>query len=196
MPGWVWGLAACGCLPIVAVFALGMLATPALKRFKQAQREFGRTNVCLSNIQQVSRGMTMYAQDYDDRLPAATNWMDGITPYAESAGAKDGSVLQCPTVQAVNPKAYGYAYNSKLSGARLTKLTGAALTPIIYDSSNLAKNASDPQTSLPSPPRHRARRMRQGGGRLNIMGYADGHAKAVNAQGKSAQVPGLDTSGQ
>jgi hypothetical protein len=173
-----------------------MIATPALKRFKEAQRESGRTNICLSNVQQISRGMAMYAQDYDDHLPVATNWMDGIAPYAESAGAKDGGVMQCPTIVVSNPKAFGYAYNSKLSGRSFTKLTGAAMTPIVYDSSNLSRNASDPQTSMPNPPRHRARRMRAGGGRLNIMGYADGHAKAINSQGKAAQVPGLDTTGQ
>jgi hypothetical protein len=143
----------------------------------------------------MSKAMQMYAQDYDDHLPVAANWMDGVTPYAASSGSQE-DVLRCPTVKATSPKGYGYAFNSTLSGKRFSKITASALTPIVYDSTNLAKNANDPQTSLPSPPRHRARRMRPGGGQLNIMGYVDGHAKAINAQGKSAQVPGLDTTGQ
>jgi hypothetical protein len=139
--------------------------------------------------------MAMYAQDYDDRLPAAATWADGLTPYVASAGASDNNVLQCPTVQAVNPNGYGYAFNSKLAGKSVSKVAVPSQMQIAYDSTNLARNASDPVTSVPSPPRHRARRMRRGGGRVNIVSYVDGHAKAINDQGKSAQAPGLDTTG-
>ena len=42
--------------------------------------------------------------------------------------------------------------------------------PMIYDSINYARNASDPLLSLPNPGRHEG---------YNVIGYADGHAKHV-----------------
>jgi prepilin-type processing-associated H-X9-DG protein len=42
----------------------------------------------------------------------------------------------------------------------------------LYDSSNLARNASDPGTSLPNPPRHLG----------SVIGYADGHVSAGRRQ--------------
>src|SRR5438067_8612508 len=81
LPGWVWGIGACACLPIVGVVALGLLAMPAIKRFKEASREAGRTNICLSNVRQCAIAMQTYAQDYDDHLPPASSWMDATSAF-------------------------------------------------------------------------------------------------------------------
>jgi hypothetical protein len=194
LPVWIWGLGACACLPIIGIFALGLVATPFLRRLKDTQREAGRTSICLTNVKQMAMGMQMYAQDYDDRFPLATSWMDGTVPYSENGGVKDKAVFQCPTVTAVQPNDFGYAYNSKLAGKPQSKITAPALTQLVYDSSKLQRNASDVVTSLPSPARHRTRGMRRNPGRVNIMGYADGHAKAVSERGRTVIAPGLDTS--
>jgi hypothetical protein len=194
LPGWIWGLGACACLPIIAIFALGLVATPFLRRLKDAQREAGRTSICLTNIKQMAQGMQMYAQDYDDRFPVASSWMDGAASYAENGGTKDKAIFQCPTVKVVQPNDFGYAFNSKLAGKPQSKITAQAVTQLVYDSSKLGRNASDAVTSLPSPARHRTRGMRRNPGRVNIMGYADGHAKAVSEKGRTIAAPGLDTS--
>jgi prepilin-type processing-associated H-X9-DG protein len=74
----------------------------------------------------------------------------------------------CPAVHPFSLSAFGYAFNSNLSGKKVTAIANPAATPMLYDSTNLARNASDPVTSLPEPPRH---------GAGNNLGYADGHAR-------------------
>jgi hypothetical protein len=109
----------------------------------------------------LSTALLMYSQDYDDRLPRRAAWMDALGTYIRAE-----PVFHCPSVRLTGPAVYGYAFNSTLSGQKRSKLPRPATTPALYDSSNLARNASDPVTSLPDPPRHLG----------NIIGYADGHA--------------------
>ncbi len=194
VPGWVWGIGACACLPIAAVVALGLLAAPALKGIKESNRDAGRIKTCLANVKQTSASMLMYAQDYDDHLPPAATWMDATSTYADNGGTKEKQVFRCPTVLVANPAGFGYAYNTKLAGRPLAKIANTAQSQTLYDSTNLERNASDAVTSLPSPGRHRGRRFppRRNSG-FNIMGYADGHAKAVSDKGKAVTVQGLDS---
>ena len=118
--------------------------------------------------------------------------MDGVGAYAEKSGSgKD--VLRCPTVVTKEPKGYGYAFNSQLAGKPLSKIANKAQTRAVYDSDNLKRNASDPVTSLPVPARHRNRPLRRGNSTVNIMGYADGHAKAIGG-GQPSSTPGADSS--
>ncbi len=179
----------------MGIFALGLIATPTLKRIKEARREIGRTSSCLSNVQQIAAAFQMYAQDYDDRLPQSSSWMDGAGPYIDRSGAnKEATVYQCPTVLVAEPGGFGYAFNRKVAGKALSKLPGPALTQLVYDSTNLKRNASDPVASLPAPGRHRTGGMRRVTLLVNIMGYADGHAKAVDAHGRGLPGVHLDTS--
>jgi len=117
---------------------------------------------CLTNVKQDGLGLLMYSQDYDERFPPATaGWMDATVPYL-----KNNEDYQCPTVVATNPNGYGYAFNSAVAGSPLSSITAPATTLMIYDSSNLARNAVDALTSLPNPGRHSG---------LNNVCYADGH---------------------
>ena len=159
-PVWVWGLVGCGslflCIPI-----LGAILFPV---FAQA-RSSARRAACMSNEKRQALGMLMYAQDYDGLLPRTNEWMDATFPYV-----KDEAVLHCPEVSHAATGLFGYAYNSKLRGVNLNKTKNANQLPMIYDSTNLSRNASDPESSLPEPGRHRGR---------NNVAFADGHAKAV-----------------
>jgi hypothetical protein len=120
----------------------------------------------------------MYTQDYDQRFPQSVDWMDSTYPYG-----KNQSLFQCPTVKAKSPTANGYAFNSRLAGKTVKEISTPALTGMIYDSSNLSRNASDPLTSLPDPARHLYRDPSAGRRRrdqhVNMMGYADGHVQAI-----------------
>ena len=58
----------------------------------------------------------------------------------------------------------------KLNGKTLKDMPDAAKTPLLYDSTDLAKNAHDSLTSLPKPGRH--------GGKNNIL-FCDGHIESV-----------------
>lgn len=48
--------------------------------------------------------------------------------------------------------------NNWLAGRSSEKVRKPETIPLVYDSSNLARNAADPFTSLPDPPRHRENR--------------------------------------
>ncbi len=185
LPGWVWGVGACACLPILAVFALGLIAGPGLKRAGEAMREVGRTRTCLSNVKQIATGLQMYAQDYDEHLPPASGWMDTTKAFTAKGSTKEKDVFRCPAAALKVPDAYGYAYSTALAGKPLGKVGKPADAPMVYDSTNLTRSASDAVTTLPSPGRHHGRRGRPGGLGLggpanNVIGYADGHAKTVS----------------
>ena len=86
--------------------------------------------------------------------------MDASLPYVKAE-----TNWHCPSV----PKGmYGVAFNAALSRAKPPK--DPAKTPLVYDSVNPIRNASDQVTSLPSPGRH---------GGKNTIAYADGGAKRV-----------------
>lgn len=193
VPVWVWGLGACGCLPIVAVFALALLITPSLRKLRDTQKEAARTTICLSNIKQISMGFQMYAQDYDDHLPPSRGWMDSIGTHVDAGGANPDALFRCPTVQHANPAGFGYAFNNKLAGRPMSKVGAPASMQLVYDSSDLKRNASDAVSSLPNPARHITGRVRRNRTRLNVMGYLDGHVKAVSGQGSTVPGTGIDT---
>jgi hypothetical protein len=165
MSAWGWALIGCGGVSILLLAGVAILGAILFPVFAQA-RERARQAVCMSNLDQMARALTMYSEDYDDRLPRRANWMDGLGPYMHR------EPMHCPSVHASGPAAYGYAFNSALASQKRSKLPRPASVRALYDSSNLARNASDPGTSLPNPPRHLG----------NVIGYADGHVSAGRRQ--------------
>ena len=120
----------------------------------------------LSNVKQQALGMILYTEDNGDRYPSRVAWMDRIKPYV-----KEERVFHDPE----GPKAaYGYAFNAALSGAKSPK--APETVPMVYDSVNPTRNASDLVTSLPKPGRHGSKERPR-----NTVGYADGHARGVAA---------------
>lgn len=129
-------------------------------------------STCLSNVKQSSLALILYTSDENDRYPPRDFWMDATFPYSKNEG-----IWHCPSV----PKGvYGYAFDGALSGAKSAKLPDPARTPMVYDSVNPIRNASDLCASLPLPGRHGRNREDQPG--RNTVGYADGHVKSVTAQ--------------
>jgi prepilin-type processing-associated H-X9-DG protein len=135
--------------------------------YVSAPRDPGRP--CLSAVRQLALASLMYTADHDDRFMDRDQWMDAIEPYH-----KTPDLARCPEVPLphsdARPHVYGYAFNSRLSSAPPPPEESLATTPLVYDSNNLSRNASDPFTSLPIPNRHR---------RGNNVGYTDGHAASV-----------------
>ena len=95
---------------LVVIAIIAILAAILFPVFAQA-REKARQTACLSNMKQLTLGMVMYAQDYDETfpewkwdqcysggsLPACVNnggglWHNAIFPYVKSAG-----VYSCPS---------------------------------------------------------------------------------------------------
>ncbi len=126
---------------------------------------------CAENLQSLYFAFGKYVE-YNDGLPPAESWQD--QDDLKAAIQKD-EWLHCPAVSNRHDNQFGYAYNvalsgRKLQGKKLNKMPDAATTPLLYDSTNLAKNAHDSQTSLPKPGRH--------GGKNNIL-FCDGHIESV-----------------
>ena len=159
-------LGGCGCMGVMVI----ILAAILFPVFAQA-RSKARTVSCMSNEKQMALAVLMYAQDNDERYPISTEWMIKTQPYT-----KNEMLYQCPAAPGANPArltVYSYAYNSKMSGRSIAELSSPALAALIYDSSTLTENASDPLTSLPVPPRHDS---------FNVLSFADGHSKAFTAE--------------
>lgn len=147
-----------------AVILLGFILGPIL--FPGGYRP-PPTALCLSHLKQIAMAELMYQSESDDRFSDKDQWMDLLHPYVRGE-----QVFHCTVVAR---GAYGYAFNSALSGAKTP--SKATEVPMVYDSSNLARDASDRVTSLPTGGRHR-----QSGEPKNVIFYADGHGKAVKAR--------------
>jgi hypothetical protein len=113
-----------------------------------------------SRLKQCDLGAQIYANDYDEVFPLAKTWMDAETPYT-----KNQTLFYSPAIGDTGTK-YGYAFNIALAGVNLTTIAAPATTLLLFDSTDLSRNATDPITTLPSPPRY---------GKLNTLAYADGH---------------------
>lgn len=134
--------------------------------FSQA-REKARSTTCMRNLQEMARACTLYAEDHRGQLPPASSWMDAITPYVQ----EPNKTFRCPSAPR---QAFGYAYHSDFSRLPIEKARATlAQQPILYDSVNLSRNATDPLTSLPNLPRHRL-----GQGHNNVA-FIDGNAKSI-----------------
>jgi hypothetical protein len=106
-------------------------------------------------------GILIYANDYDDFTPLPNTWMDVLSPYV-----RNESDFHSPAIQAVTPNLYGYAFSSSIAGRGETTITSPASTIMMFDSTDLNRNATDQAITLPYPPRY---------GTNNTIAYADGH---------------------
>jgi prepilin-type N-terminal cleavage/methylation domain-containing protein/prepilin-type processing-associated H-X9-DG protein len=112
---------------LVVIAIIAILAAILFPVFAQA-REKARQTACLSNMKQIGLGMQMYSQDYDDGLPAwseyygkafredeggasaytgdssaAGYWQARLQPYIKSgdpAAANNDGVWRCPSLGA------------------------------------------------------------------------------------------------
>ena len=84
---------------LVVIAIIAILAAILFPVFARA-RENARRSSCLSNLKQIGLGLLQYAQDYDEKLPAArvdspvtgTSWRYTIQPYMKST-----QVAYCPS---------------------------------------------------------------------------------------------------
>jgi prepilin-type processing-associated H-X9-DG protein len=125
---------------------------------------------CPENLKSLYFAFAQYV-DGNGSLPAAEKWMDNDEIASK---VQKEEWFHCPDVSNRHDGRYGYAYNDAvagraMNGKKLSAFPDAAHTPLLYDSSNLAKSAHDAFASLPKPGRH--------GGRNNIL-YCDGHVEA------------------
>ena len=114
---------------LVMIAIIAILAAILFPVFAQARAK-ARQTACLSNMKQMGTAMMMYAQDYDEGLPAWNwglitaaafptwdtppfYWDNVLLPYVKSGnpGLNDrGGVWKCPSVPYANTiRSYGYS---------------------------------------------------------------------------------------
>jgi len=117
--------------------------------------------VCESNLKDLTRSVLTYAQDFDDHLPPASDWVAAL----EQHGA--GSLpAQCPTdlrPAADGARVVSYAMPPSLSGLSLSQAGSPDGQMAIFDAEGLRIK-----------PRHAG----VGGGVANA-GFLDGHVAQV-----------------
>lgn len=96
---------------LVVISIVALLAAILFPVFASA-RERGRQAACLSNTRQVSVGVLMYAQDFEEVLPPCAyedpatgedvEWLDLVEPYV-----KNRAVYLCPSDAASTRVSYG-----------------------------------------------------------------------------------------
>jgi prepilin-type N-terminal cleavage/methylation domain-containing protein len=95
---------------LVVIAIIGVLAAILFPVFAQA-RERARQTSCVSNTRQMSLGILMYAQDYDETLPPVAyetasgddeQWMELIEPYVKSE-----QIFRCPSDSKSQRISYG-----------------------------------------------------------------------------------------
>ncbi len=84
---------------LVVIAIIAILAAILFPVFAQA-RESARTISCLSNVKQISLGITMYVQDYDERFPM---WIN-------TAASGQGDDVSNPLYNKTDPDGSGYTY--------------------------------------------------------------------------------------
>ena len=130
----------------------------------------------LSGVKQAFLAALMYANDADDHLPVAGTWMDAVSTYA-----KDESCLHSPGAgaDAARPEdTYGLAFRRSLSNAIEPKIQEPDKVALIFDSTDLRRNAAGELNLLPQPPRYD-----RPGGAVNVVVFVDGHAMYTPKRG-------------
>jgi prepilin-type N-terminal cleavage/methylation domain-containing protein len=124
---------------LVVIAIIAILAAILFPVFARA-RESARRSGCLSNMKQVTTGILMYTQDYDEVLPFSQDgdignyatspkavWINATMPYV-----KNKQVWYCPSAKihrSAPPKGdsdSNYYYNGHASGKALAAVTQPA----------------------------------------------------------------------
>jgi prepilin-type N-terminal cleavage/methylation domain-containing protein/prepilin-type processing-associated H-X9-DG protein len=139
---------------LVVIAIIAILAAILFPVFAQA-RDSARQTTCLNNLKQLGTGLMMYAQDYDENMPAwpfrsgagglfndtrfkdwsYSTWVDAVMPYVKNQG-----VFACPNGPklmvgpkgnqfVVNLAINEYIENSDNGYASIARLSGARNGP-------------------------------------------------------------------
>ncbi len=158
------GLATTGIVLSAVFILIGMLAVPAallLPALAKAKQK-AQTISCMNDVKQLQLAVLRYSGDNKDVLPSATVWCDAITQYAGSPGT-----LHCPVGDA--SQRGHYAFNSKLSGLPIEKITNLTTTVMIFETVGGWNVSGGPEVMLKTP-RHPMG---------FVVGFANGHTELV-----------------
>jgi hypothetical protein len=147
-------------LGIVSLIAGLMSVRSALIKATYHNRPY----MCGSNLKQLAQASLLYAQDWDDRFPAANVWSDTTLTYLNNRWK-----YQCPGRDGGPGPEFGYAFNAEVEGADSKRLAAPSSTVLLFESDDDRWNAAHHYlATMPVPGRHYG---------VNVFAYADGHAE-------------------
>jgi prepilin-type processing-associated H-X9-DG protein len=121
---------------------IAILAAILFPVFARA-REKARQSACLSNVKQITLGVLMYAQDYDERL-SPSYWRDWDTGERESfiefinPYVKNSQVWDCPSQTVKSSIGYcgnrSYSFNDMMWQRKLAEIESPATKVFLADS--------------------------------------------------------------
>jgi len=119
---------------------------------------------CSAGATELGRAVLEYADDHDGKLPDAKKWQDEVKPYfARMAADQQRRVKFIGTLDPngvwgckdeSGPGMTGFAFNSELSGKKLTDISNKDETIMIFEVPTAAMNANQPyveQSQADSP---------------------------------------------
>ncbi|MEX2242243.1 MAG: hypothetical protein WD716_00190 [Fimbriimonadaceae bacterium] len=126
----------------------------------------GRKSVSLSNLKQAAIGHEMYVADNDGFGPSPKSWVDQVSAYMPNKSER----VFASAHEAIKDGEYGHAYFRPLGDLKEWAVQNKEEVPLMFDSTDLRRNANGGLELLPDPPRW---------GKVNLMAFLDGHVKAI-----------------
>ncbi|MEP6756108.1 MAG: hypothetical protein ABJA67_11460 [Chthonomonadales bacterium] len=167
--GWILKAVGCGGVAVVTFWIISL----TLGGMLGSARIIGQSNMCQSNVINMTRGFAIYAEDNEGYLPRTERWMDHLQGYIDREAR-----LHCPTVSHASEPTFGYAMANGAAYQKRSDDTRSVV--LIFDSTNTTRNAAGEETLKPIPGRHRGR-MKKGDKFKpgNVVGLIGGSVKFV-----------------
>jgi prepilin-type N-terminal cleavage/methylation domain-containing protein/prepilin-type processing-associated H-X9-DG protein len=189
---------------LVVIAIIAILAAILFPVFARA-REKARQTSCLSNVKQLTLGVQMYTQDYDEVMPRCRNfttrtlWLQDIEPYVNNR-----QIYTCPSgdffawpEDGLNSGSrtevtYGFTWDNSRHLAKLSDIENPSETAFLADGLGYM--------FYPEPPGGTPRAVLDAGYRIQPrhngganLGFVDGHSKwfsesAINAPNNTAGI--------
>jgi hypothetical protein len=131
----------------IAVGALALLLFPVWRFCWDS----GASVRCSSNLGGLRTGFAVYQMWHDGRFPDARKWADEIYPYI--GPTRHWGLFKCPGD--LSTARCSYAFNSRLSGKRLSDIADRSRTVLLYETTAPGDNPSGTGATMLRRPRHR-----------------------------------------
>lgn len=118
---------------------------------------------CAINFEAVRDGIMEYAKEHDGTFPTAANWQDQVKPYVVKALKKSQDAKQAMDWMGMkvmdvdkewgcfvtDARTTGIAFNSDLSGKKLTDVENAWSTILVFEVESPRRNANEKYVKRP-----------------------------------------------
>ncbi len=131
----IGGVVAFGCCGVIALSAI---LFPVFMKSK----ETAKSTSTLNNLKLIGLGLSLYTQDYDDKLPPAATWMDSARTHIP-----DSTAFRAPRGEQVDQQ-IGYVFNNALDMRTITTLADQSRTPLIFEGDAPLPNTTGSLESL------------------------------------------------